>query len=245
MKPIIGILANITPMNKENLGVITAYVNNSYVNAVEKAGGVPIIIPVNKNKENIKRQIDLVDGIIISGGVDINPILYKEEPLEGLGYFDQDIDEFDLLATRIAIILEKPVLGICRGVQVLNVCLGGSLYQDISHIDSSYIKHYQEAKRNVGSHTVTISEWSKLAEILGTEIVVNSFHHQSVKDLGKGLVVTASSRDGVIEAIELKGNKFVMGVQWHPEEMIESNENMLKLFKKLVEVAKNNQENKD
>lgn len=89
MKPIIGILANISPMNKENNGVTTAYVNNSYVNAVEKAGGVPLIIPVNKNRENIKRQIELVDGIIISGGADINPLLYKEEPLVGLGYFDQ------------------------------------------------------------------------------------------------------------------------------------------------------------
>lgn len=239
MKPIIGILANISPMNKENNGVITAYVNNSYVNAVEKAGGVPLIIPVNKNKENIKRQIEIVDGIIISGGADINPILYKEEPLIGLGYFDQDIDEFDLLATRIALILEKPILGICRGVQVLNVCLGGSLYQDISHIDSSYIKHYQDTKRYTGTHTITISEWSKLADIIGTEIVVNSFHHQSVKDLGKGLVVTASSKDGVIEAIELKGNKFVIGVQWHPEEMIETSEKMLMLFKKLVEAAEN------
>ena len=245
MNPIIGILANLTPTNDSASLQEKVYVNNTYISAVEKAGGVPIIIPVNTNRDNIKRQIDLIDGLIISGGADINPILYKEEPLVGLGYFNNDNDEFDIIATRIALILDKPIFGICRGLQVLNVCLGGTLYQDINHIESSYIKHSQDAKRFMGSHSITISEWSKLAEILGTDSIVNSFHHQSVKDLGKGLVVSASAKDGVIEAIELKGDKYAIGVQWHPEEMIEENEKMLLLFKKLVDVAKQKKEEKE
>lgn len=244
MNPVIGILANLTPTNDSGSLEEKVYVNNSYISAVEKAGGVPIIIPVNINRDSIKSQIDLVDGLIISGGADINPILYKEEPLVGLGYFNTDNDEFDIIATRIALIQDKPILGICRGLQVLNVCLGGTLYQDINHVESSYIKHFQQAKRCMGSHSITISEWSKLAEILGTDSTVNSFHHQSVKDLGKGLVVTASSKDGIIEAIELKGEKYAMGVQWHPEEMVNDNEKMLLLFKRLVEVASQKKDEK-
>ena len=234
MKPIIGILSNVSDKEDESSGIERVFVNNSYVNAVEKAGGVPIIIPVNTQRENIKRQIELVDGIIISGGGDVNPILYNEEPTKEMGCFHPDIDEFDIIAIKIAIELKKTILGICRGIQVLNVALGGTLYQDLSHIKENYIKHTQQTKRYMGSHTVKIIEDSILNHILGTEVVVNSYHHQSVKDLGDGLIDTAYSKDGVIEAIEMKDEKFVVGVQWHPESMVDHDENMLNLFKEFI-----------
>jgi len=160
MKPIIGILSNITsPIEQTNTGIEKIYINNSYINAVEKSGGTPLIIPVSTNEDNIRRQIELLDGIIISGGLDINPILYNEEPIDEMGCFHPDIDEFDLIAIKIGLELKKPILGICRGIQILNVALGGTLYQDISDMKGSYIKHTQETKSYIGTHTMPYNEY--------------------------------------------------------------------------------------
>jgi putative glutamine amidotransferase len=238
MKPLIGILANLAPIGEGVFnGLERVHLPNSYVHAVEKSGGVPIVIPVNTDKENIKRQIETMDGILISGGEDINPILYKEEPVRELGYVYSKIDEFDIESIKIALELNKPIFGICRGLQVLNVALGGSLYQDLKYIKGSHIKHSQQAKTYLGTHYINIKESSILKEILKDKTLVNSYHHQSVKTLGRDLHAIAYSSDGVIEAIERTSENFVLGVQWHPELMVDNNEEMLNLFKKFIDAC--------
>lgn len=238
MKPLIGILANLTNIDDGAFRDIERVsVANSFITAVEKAGGVPIVIPVNLNKENIKIQIKSMDGIIIPGGGDINPILYKEEPVRELDYISNDIDEFDIEATKVALEYDKPILGVCRGLQVLNVSLGGSLYQDLKYIKGCHIKHNQQAKPNLGTHYIDIKENSILEDIIGKKILVNSYHHQSVKTLGHNLKAVAYSNDGVIEAIQKVDKNFVIGLQWHPEVMID-NKYMLDIFKRFIEESK-------
>lgn len=239
MKPLIGILSNIATIKSGAfIGLEKAFVCNEYINAVEKSGGVPIMIPTNTNKENIRRQIEAVDGIIISGGGDINPVLFHEEPIEKSGNIHPDRDIFDLEAIKVAIELNKPILGICRGLQAINVALGGNIYQDLSMIKNHFIKHNQDTKAYLGTHYVDIKENTRLYNILGNKALVNSYHHQSVKNLGKDLEAVAYSSDKVVEAIERKGDLFVVGVQWHPEMMVEKNENMLKLFEVFIEESK-------
>lgn len=237
MQPIIGILANLTDTEREASMAERAFVSNAYINAVIKAGGVPMIIPVNTHEEIVKKQIQLIDGLILSGGVDVNPVLYNEEPSTDIEYYHPDIDKFDLIAIDIAIELNKPILGICRGTQILNVSQGGSLYQDTSHIEGNYIKHNQSTKSYQGSHTITINSESKISKVLGTDLLVNSYHHQSVKNVGKNLIPVAYSKDGVVEAIEMKNKKFIVGVQWHPELMVDHNEKMSNLFKMFINAS--------
>ena len=236
MKPLIGILANLATIDSGVFnGLERVHLPNAYVHAVEKAGGVPVVIPVNTNKENIKYQIAAMDGILISGGEDVNPIVYKEEPSRELGYVHPTIDEFDIEAIKIALELKKPILGICRGLQILNVALGGSLYQDLKYIKGSYIKHSQEAKTYTGTHYINIKESSILYNIIKEKTLVNSYHHQSIKTLGSNLKVIAYSSDGVIEAIQKENEKFVVGVQWHPELMVDHDAGMLNLFKEFID----------
>lgn len=239
MKPLIGILANLATINDGAFsGIERVNLPNSYIHAVEKAGGVPIVIPVNLNKENIKIQIKSMDGVLISGGGDVNPILYKEEPFKELDYIYQEIDEFDIEVINIALENNKPILGICRGLQVLNVALGGSLYQDLKYIKGSHIKHNQNAKPYLGTHYIDIKEGSILKEIITEKVLVNSYHHQSVKTLGNNLKAIAYSNDGVIEAIQKMDKSFVLGVQWHPELMVDYDQYMLEIFKRFINESK-------
>lgn len=241
MKPLIGILANLKTIKESHLiGQEEQQLNNSYINAIKITNGIPIIIPVTTDEDDLKRQIGLVDGILLSGGIDINPILYNEDPLEGLGEVNDKLDEFNLSAAKIALDLQKPILGVCRGLQVLNVLLGGNLYQDISHIKGEIINHSQNAKPHTKTHSVNIIEDSKLNNILGDKIYTNSYHHQSIKELGEGLIAVAYSIDGIIEAIEKVDEKFVLATQWHPELMVNSCDNMKKLFEVFVNECKDN-----
>lgn len=235
MKPKIGILSNLLTIESgSSIGLEKVFVSKSYVKAVESGGGVPIIIPVNTNKENIRSQIEAMDGILISGGIDVNPILYKEEAVKELECIHPEIDEFDIEAINIALELKKPILGICRGLQILNVALGGNLYQDLRYHECSYIKHVQDTKPYLGTHYIEVKENSILDDVLDRKMLVNSYHHQSIKELGKGLKVIAYSNDGIIEAVEKENEKFVVGVQWHPEMMFEHDDKMLNLLKKFI-----------
>lgn len=242
-KPIIGIVGNILINNGPSFsGYERAYVNNDYVKAVIKAGGVPIILPIVDDEDFIIEQIKTVDGILITGGGDINPLDYGEEPCEKLGYVLPERDKFDFLVIKIASKLNKPILGICKGLQALNVALGGTLYQDLSYIDGCYIKHMQDTRSNAISHTVRIVKNTKLHKIFGDKVITNSFHHQAVKDLAPDFKISALSKDGVVEGIEKQGEDFIVGVQWHPE-MLAANGNldMLKLFKTFISIADKNQ----
>jgi putative glutamine amidotransferase len=243
-KPIIGIVGNIS---YETEGVMIGeeriYVMKPYVESVLKAGGVPVVLPIVLDKDTLKKQVEKVDGILITGGQDVNPLLYNEEPIEKQGGITPDRDWYDIEVIKYAYSLKKPILGICRGIQVMNVALGGTLYQDISQIPTAYIKHSQKAKPDLPTHTVEIKEGSRLYNILGKTIAVNSFHHQAVKEVAEGFKIVAQSKDGVIEAIELeKEDYFVVGVQWHPELMAyKGNEKMLEIFKQFVEACFKNE----
>ncbi|MBU3195894.1 gamma-glutamyl-gamma-aminobutyrate hydrolase family protein [Clostridium algidicarnis] len=220
-------------------GYERAYVNDDYIKSVIKAGGIPVIIPLIKDENDIKEQLEMVDGIIISGGHDVNPLLYGEEPSQKLGGILPKRDDFDINLINLAMEAKKPILGICRGHQLLNVVNGGSLYQDLSFIEGCYIKHNQASLSNIPTHTIKIKEGTRLREILEEETMCNSFHHLAIKEVAKGFIASAISKDGIVEAIEYEGEEFVMGVQWHPEMMSAENENMLSIFTKLVEACLN------
>lgn len=235
MKPVIGILGNVEVLKDGAfIGNKRSYLTNTYVNAVEKSGGVPIIIPVNTVDENIGEQVKRIDGIILSGGIDVNPSLYNEDPKNKLGFISPDLDEFNLKIIQNALSQNKPILGICRGLQILNVALGGSLHQDLSYIDNCNIKHVQDCPSCEGTHLIKVDEGSKLRDILGDEIYVNSYHHQSIKKLGENLRGVAYSNDKIIEAVEKDSDEFVVGVQFHPEAMVETSQEMLNLFRYFI-----------
>lgn len=237
-KPIIGISGSLIVDGDTMFpGYERAYVNDDYVQAVVNAGGIPYIIPMVYDEEVIKCQLEAVDGLIMSGGHDVNPLLYREEPNMKLGGILPKRDEFDSKLIKFAMESELPILGICRGHQILNVVNGGNLYQDLSLMDGCYIKHNQGALSNVPTHTVKTVAGSKVNKILGDETQINSFHHLCVKDVAPGFIASAYAKDGAIEAIEKTGDHFIMGVQWHPEMLAKNYEKMLNIFKKLVEEA--------
>jgi putative glutamine amidotransferase len=212
-------------------------VNVEYIQAVVAAGGTPIVLPVINNQTAIHRQAQIIDGLLVTGGFDIHPLLYGEEPFERLEFIDPDRDNHEIELVTMAHGLNKPIFGICRGIQLINVAFGGSLYQDISQSPGSYIKHMQKSKREVAGHTVEIMKNSRLYEVFGEFVVANSFHHQAVKEVAAGFMVNALSKDGIIEGIEKAGANFVVAVQWHPEHMIYRYPVMLNLFKRFVTEA--------
>lgn len=238
-KPIIGISGSlIIDQGGMFPGYERAYVNDDYVQSVVRAGGVPYIIPMVYDDEVIKAQAEAIDALIMSGGHDVNPMLYGEEPCKELGGLLPKRDTFDMALIKAVMELGKPILGICRGEQILNVVNGGSLYQDLKFAEGSYIKHNQGQLPNFATHTVTVKEGSKLHEILGSETLVNSFHHLAVKTVAPGFKAVAYSKDGIVEAIEKEGDIFVMGLQWHPEMLSKDYSNMAKVFERLIEEAK-------
>lgn len=207
---------------------------NGYVNSVIQAGGIPIIIPVTTDKNILKEYIELMDGLIISGGYDVDPARYNEDPHPLLQGTFPERDEFEFTLAKMAMDKEIPLLGICRGHQILNVLNGGTLYQDISLKEGSFIKHAQSSHGTVVTHKINIEKDSMLYSILGDSTMVNSLHHLSIKDLAPGFKIVATANDGVIEAIEKEGDYFAMGVQWHPEVLSEDNESMSDLFKYFI-----------
>lgn len=238
MRPVIGITANtIIAENTYFPGSERSCVNIEYVQAVVAAGGVPIVLPVITNQAAIYRQAQILDGLLVTGGFDIHPLLYGEEPFDTLEFIDPDRDNHEIELVTISHDLKKPIFGICRGIQLINVAFGGTLYQDVSQSPGSYIKHMQKSKREVAGHTVEIAKDSKLYEVFGEFVVANSFHHQSVKEVATGFIVNALSKDGIIEGIEKVDASFVLAVQWHPEHMIVRYPVMLNLFKRFVHEA--------
>ncbi|WEG12593.1 gamma-glutamyl-gamma-aminobutyrate hydrolase family protein [Pullulanibacillus sp. KACC 23026] len=239
MKPIIGVSgSHIIDQSGRWPGYTRAYVNDNYIQSVVKAGGVPYMIPLVYDEEVIKHQVENLDGLVLSGGQDVSPVFYNEEPLQKLGGIFPERDQFDMLLIRQMLAQKKPVFAICRGIQILNVAFGGSLHQDLSYVDGCYIKHNQYSSPSLATHTITIEPQSQLSNILGETSRVNSFHHQALKDIAPGFKVTAKAADGIVEAIEYVGDSYILGVQWHPEMMAATNSSMLTLFENLVAEAK-------
>ena len=217
----------------------TSCVNNAYVNAVIKAGGSPVLIPLTSDQKVLDEILSSIDGLLLTGGGDIYAPLFGEELHPAVTSYDLERDHYDIYLVRSAIRRQIPVLGICRGHQVLNVALGGTICQDIpSLIPDSKINHDQTEAKSIGTHSVAVRSDSRLHQIVAqNQLHVNSIHHQSVGVLAPGLEAVAFSEDGVIEAIESNEEKSVLGVQWHPEHMVEGSEAMQGLFQDLTQDA--------
>lgn len=211
---------------------------DGYYKSVLQAGGVPVVIPPYMDAEALCSTLDNVDGILLSGGGDLNPLLLGEEPIPELHSICPERDEQELLLIREAYNRQIPMLGICRGIQMLVAALGGSLFQDLAsqYKDAPLIKHSQDIAREYASHTVRLEPGSVLSSIFNAEkLSVNSFHHQAVHEAGPCLRVVARSVDGVVEAVESTEYKSIIGVQWHPECFILRNDRcMMPLFNWLV-----------
>ena len=227
-KPIIGITPNFSFKER------TYSIAETYVESIKKAGGIPLLIP--HAPEDAVQLAPRLDGLLISGGPDLEPAYFGETPSPKVGSICPERDESEMALLKAFVAVGKPILGICRGVQALNVGLGGTLYQDLgSDYEGKVIKHNQDAPRWYFGHKATLVAGSKLAGILGeTEIGVNSFHHQAVKDIAPGFVAVAHAPDGVIEAIEKPDHPFCLGVQWHPEGMFALTTYYDKLFAAFV-----------
>ena len=211
--------------------------NTNYVTAIIRAGGLPLILPIGV-EEDAKQVAHMLDGIILTGGGDIDPTLFNEEPHASLGEVTPARDSLEIQLAKEMLQVNKPILGICRELQILNVALGGAIIQDIhSQSANTILQHSQKAPRSHQSHFVQIEKASILESITGTsQIKVNSFHHQAVKDVPKPLLVSGTASDGIIEAVESTAHHFVLGVQWHPEALAENGDVVsLQLFNTFVE----------
>ncbi len=232
-QPIIGLTANYSD--------IDATIRSVYYRQIVKAGATPVIIPPVADKDVIINTLDHIDGLVLTGGADYNPLWCNEEPNPNLHHINKERDLAELLITRLAFNRQIPMLGTCRGIQTLAIALGGKIDQDI---ENPQIKHSQDADRTEPTHSVTIEKGSILEKVYfeadalpekELKIYVNSFHHQAVSEAGPHFKVTARSQDGVVEAIESNEHKAILGVQWHPEWLEAEG---LKLFEWLVDEAK-------
>jgi len=194
----------------------------TYLRAIEAAGGLPVVIPP-LHLEAIEPLLDRLSGICLSGGPDLDPKAYGQKPSEHLGPGEPDLDRFELAIASAADQREIPLLAVCRGTQALNIVRGGTLFQHLPEVElEERVQHRQQVPGNEASHPITIDSASRLATTIGlTETAVNSFHHQAIDRLGRGLVATAWAGDGTIEAVEDPTRRYLLGVQWHAELLVD------------------------
>ena len=242
--PLIGIAGNHRQDNTEEDRYILSYAPNGFVRGLEKAKAIPVIIPIS-NPELAKEFISRVDGLLLAGGQDVSPLLYGEEPHLNLARTYPARDAFEIELIKEAYRQHKPIFAVCRGLQILNVALGGTLYQDIeSQYENISVKHTQKTMPSQPTHTIQIASGSELSRVLGTTTPVNSYHHQAVKQLASDFVPVAWSTDGLIEAFESKSeDQSVVAVQWHPELLIEDSNVMHGLFDNFVERVNRSKKN--
>jgi putative glutamine amidotransferase len=217
-----------------------AYVNSTYLHAVQQAGGVPVALPPQLSAASLQQLGAELHGLLLTGGGDMDPALFDEAPHAALSDVAPARDTLETSVLQLALERGVPVLAVCRGIQVLNVALGGSLYQDVGTDPGTQLLHSQKEPRDQPTHKVKVTPGSRLAETLGTdELEVNSMHHQAIKRLGRGLTAVAWAPDQVVEGAELGDPaRFVLGVQWHPEELVGHSEPARRLFAALVAAAR-------
>jgi putative glutamine amidotransferase len=234
--PLVGVTTSITVDQTPE----RAYVNSAYLHAVQQAGGVPVLLPPQLSTSSLERLVRGLDALLLTGGGDVDPGSFGEAPHPTLYDVAPSRDALETQVTHMALEKRTPLLAICRGIQVLNVALGGSLHQDVATDPGTQIQHSQKEARDQTSHKVTVTPRSRLGHVLGSEdIEVNSFHHQVIKSLGRGLVAVAWAPDRLIEGVELDDDsRWVVGVQWHPEHLVGSSEPARRLFSALVTAAR-------
>ena len=238
MQPRIAVPADILTeptniLHKRN----ASFVSGSVIDSLVKSGATPVIIPCT-TPEHAGEYSDLYDGIVFTGGVDVDPTFFGEDPHPGLGmtFRKRDLMEFALL--KEARKHGKAILGICRGTQLINVGLGGTLYQDLSEDDQAWVKHGQQAPGNLPTHHIATKPNSLIADLVGERAFVNSRHHPALRKIAPALIITAQAEDGVPEAVESRENNQILGVQWHPENMFKHDQNSQRIFADLVSRAR-------
>jgi putative glutamine amidotransferase len=237
MRPLIGIPCHADFRDGSRRPV---YCNNrAYIHAVERAGGVPILIPLYEDLSLLDTLLPRLDGLLLSGGADIEPGRYGEERHPLVDEPDKILDEVELFLANWAVQEDIPTLGVCRGMQVLNVALGGTLYQDIHTCYPGSLPHSRrEQPRDFLAHGVEVQPGSRMEAVLGTRsIMVNSLHHQAIHQPGKGVVISGCAGDGIAELLEVPGNRFVLAVQYHPEEIYMKDTASARLFKAFVKAC--------
>ena len=230
MRPIVGVM----PLWAEERDSV--WMLPGYLDGIRQAGGLPVVFPFTSDEQGLEQLVNMCDGFLLTGGQDVCPELYHEVPLEGLVITCPKRDIMEGIVLRKAIEKDKPVLGICRGIQFINVFLGGTLYQDIPTQHPSEIKHRQAPPYDQPIHEVTVERGSPLHECLDVDrLPVNSCHHQAVRKLAPALEATAFSLDGLIEAAYMPGKKFVWAVQWHPEFAYKTDKYSRKILRAFIE----------
>lgn len=238
LRPLIGITAYTRNYIEKGWDFDVSYAQNAV--AIEAAGGLPVLIPAKVSLETLRAIYERLDGVLLPGGGDVDPTEYQAEPHPTTGNIDHDRDRTEMALTRWAYEDGLPTFGICRGIQVMNVALGGSLIQDVPSLVAAPLRHDLDPGETRARilHDVTLTDGCRIAQILGqTRVPVNSIHHQAIERPAPPLTVVGHAPDGVIEAVEAAEKPFFMAVQWHPEDMIDD-ERMLKLFKAFVDAAR-------
>ncbi len=233
MKPIIGVMP-LWDDEKDSIWMLPGYMDG-----IDQAGGIPVMFPFTSDVKDLEQLAGMCSGFLFTGGHDVSPEIYHEKPLEGLVSCcsKRDIMEEEIL--RMAIESDKPVLGICRGIQLINAELGGTLYQDIPLQHPSGTEHHQNAPYDIPVHEVRVIPDTPLYECLKQErLAVNSYHHQAVKEISERLAVMAVSPDGLVEALYMPGHRFLWAVQWHPEFSFRKDPGSRRIFSAFVEAAK-------
>ncbi len=211
------------------------FVTNPYIQSVRYSKGIPLVLPVVRSDHLLDEYASLCDGFLFCGGGDITPLLFGEEPHRGNGRTDVTVDLFQIRLMKRVLQARKPVFAICRGMQILSVACGGTIWQDISMIPGRTLDHMQQsAARCEVSHRIRTEKGSLLRKYIGSNLFVNSFHHQAVNTPGKNIRVSARARDGTIEAVEVEDYPFAVGVQWHPECMYRTSPETRNLFHEFV-----------
>jgi putative glutamine amidotransferase len=211
----------------------------AYVNEIVRAGGAPLLLPLVAERDAVRAMIEAVDGLLLTGGGDVSSLEFGAEPVPGVRLIDPARDRMEIDAIRRAARRSLPILGICRGIQLLNVALGGDLVQDIPTQIKGAIRHWSSDLAPSLSHTIRVEPKSILASLIGEgRVAVDSSHHQAVGRPGKGLRVTAHATDGVVEAIEAEDRRPILGVQFHPEEIAGEHPRFRAIFEWLVKQAR-------
>lgn len=220
------------------------YMRPAYLKAIRAVGGTPIILPLDLDHEDLERFTEMFDGFLFTGGPDLHPFHFGEETQFHCGNVSPKRDRLELELLKLVIKAKKPVLGICRGIQLINICLGGDIYQDLpSQFPEDFpIAHTQPFSYEIPSHTVTVTPDTLLSRIAGTPTIqVNSMHHQAIRRLAPGLTASGLAPHGLTECVEMQGYPtFFLGVQWHPEYLWEQDETAKKIFAEFVKAAQRN-----
>ncbi len=233
-KPIIGILPQYDAETKR------IKIEEFYVKAIQKEGGIPIILPLYQELNDIITTLPWIDGVLYPGGPDVSPFYWGEDSTWECRIIQPARDQLEIELLPFLLALKKPILGICRGVQVLNIALGGDIYQDIEHRKSAAanIGHYQKSRGDVPTHYVNIRKDTLLHNIVKSDkITVNSYHHQVIRTLAKDLEIAGYSNDGYIEAVSMREYPFFLGVQWHPEELYEGDKASQLIFRAFIKAC--------